>query len=41
MLELTDEFLDFVLKLALGEITVKAEKLDKYELAIFKDGVTL
>ncbi len=41
MSELTDEFLDFVLKLASGEITVKAEALDKHELAIFKDGVTL
>jgi len=39
--ELTDEFLDFVLKLASGEIKIKAEKLDKHELAIFKDGVTL
>ena len=41
MPELTDEFIDFVLKLASGEITAKAEKLDKHELAIFKDGVTL
>ena len=41
MLELTDEFLEFVLKLASGEITAKAENLDKHELAIFKDGVTL
>ncbi|MBR7133565.1 MAG: UxaA family hydrolase [Clostridia bacterium] len=41
MPELTDEFIDFVLKLASGEIKVKAEKLDKHELAIFKDGVTL
>lgn len=41
MLELTDDFLEFVLKLASGEITAKAEKLDKHELAIFKDGVTL
>ncbi|MBR7133524.1 MAG: altronate dehydratase [Clostridia bacterium] len=41
MSELTDEFFDFVLKLASGEITAKAEKLDKHELAIFKDGVTL
>ena len=41
MPELTDEFLDFVLKLASGEIKAKAEKLDKHELAIFKDGVTL
>lgn len=41
MPELTDEFLSFVLKLASGEIKAKAEKLDKHELAIFKDGVTL
>ena len=41
MSELTDEFLDYVLKLASGEIKAKAEALDKHELAIFKDGVTL
>lgn len=41
MSELTIEFLDFVLKLETGEITTKAEALDKHELAIFKDGVTL
>ena len=41
MSELTDEFTDFVLKLASGEISAKAEALDKHELAIFKDGVTL
>ncbi len=41
MPELTDEFLDYVLKLASGEIKAKAEALDKHELAIFKDGVTL
>ena len=41
MSELTNEFIDFVLKLASGEITAKAEALDKHELAIFKDGVTL
>ena len=41
MTELTGEFLDFVIKLASGEITAKAESLDKHELAIFKDGVTL
>lgn len=41
MPELTDAFLDFVLKLASGEISAKAENLDKHELAIFKDGVTL
>ena len=41
MTDLTDEFLDYVLKLASGEIKAKAEHLDKHELAIFKDGVTL
>lgn len=41
MPELENEFLDFILKLASGEITTKSEKLDKHELAIFKDGVTL
>lgn len=41
MHELTNEFLDFVLKLASGKIKAKAENLDKHELAIFKDGVTL
>ena len=41
MPNLTNEFLDFVLKLASGEITAKSEVLDKHELAIFKDGVTL
>ena len=39
--ELTNEFSEFVLKLASGEILAKSEKLDKTELAIFKDGVTL
>lgn len=41
MSDLTDEFMEFVIKLASGEIIAKAEKLDKHELAIFKDGVTL
>ena len=41
MANLTVEFLDYILKLASGEIKAKAEKLDKHELAIFKDGVTL
>lgn len=41
MPELTDKFIQFVLKLASGEIKAKAEALDKHELAIFKDGVTL
>ena len=38
---LADEFLDFVLKIASGEIEAKSEKLDKHELSIFKDGVVL
>ena len=41
MEELTDEFFDYVLALASGEVKAKAEMLDKHELAIFKDGVTL
>ena len=41
MEELTDEFMQFVLSLASGEVKAKAEILDKHELAIFKDGVTL
>ena len=36
-----DELFETVLKIASGEITVKSEALDKHELAIFKDGVTL
>ncbi|MBR5453422.1 MAG: altronate dehydratase [Clostridia bacterium] len=39
--ELTDDFLDYVLALASGEVKAKSELLDKHELAIFKDGVTL
>ena len=41
MSELTDEFLSYILKLASGEARTKSEALDKHELAIFKDGVTL
>lgn len=41
MIDLTNEFIDFVMKLASGEVKAKAETLDKHELAIFKDGVTL
>ena len=41
MEELTDEFFDYVLALASGEVKAKAEMLDKHEIAIFKDGVTL
>ena len=41
MEQLTDEFYEYLLKLASGEVYAKSEKLDKHELAIFKDGVTL
>ena len=41
MEELTEEFYTYLLKLASGEVRAKSEKLDKHELAIFKDGVTL
>lgn len=40
MAALTDEFYDFVLSVASGEKT-KSERMDKRDLAIFKDGVTL
>ena len=39
--ELADEFYEYLLKLASGEVHAKSEMLDKHELAIFKDGVTL
>lgn len=38
---LTDELMDYIIALASGEIRAKSEALDKHELAIFKDGVTL
>jgi len=38
---LTDEFFEFIIKVASGEIKAASEKWDKHELAIFKDGVTL
>lgn len=41
MPELTKEFLDYILNLASGKIRLRSEMLDKHELAIFKDGVTL
>lgn len=41
MEELTNEFYEYLLKLASGEVKAKSEFLDKHELAIFKDGVTL
>ena len=39
--ELKEEFLEYVLALASGEIRAKSERLDRHDLAIFKDGVTL
>lgn len=41
MQKLTEEFYDYLLRLASGEVHAKSEMLDKHELAIFKDGVTL
>lgn len=38
---LADEFEDYIIALASGELRAKSEALDKHELAIFKDGVTL
>ena len=39
--EVSEEFFDFILALASGTCQAKSEALDKHELAIFKDGVTL
>ena len=39
--QLTENFYQYLLQLASGEIQAKSEMLDKHELAIFKDGVTL
>ncbi len=36
-----NELFETVLKIASGELTAKSEELDKHELAVFKDGVTL
>ena len=41
MQELAEDFYEYLLKLASGEVHAKSEMLDKHELAIFKDGVTL
>lgn len=41
MAQLTDELMDYILKLASGEIFTKSENSDKHELAVFKNGVTL
>jgi len=40
MKDLSDDFLDYILKVASGEKTLN-EKNDYREIAIFKDGVTL
>ena len=39
--DLSDDFLDYIIKVASGEVKAKSEALDKNEIAIFKDGVTL
>ena len=39
--ELAEEFFKFLLDVASGRQRAKSESLDKHELAIFKDGVTL
>jgi len=41
MAEVAEDFYAYILKLASGEVAAKSEALDKHELAIFKDGVTL
>ena len=38
MEQLADDFYDYLLRLASGEVQAKSEMLDKHELAIFKDG---
>ena len=38
---LTEEFLRYVLELASGTVLAKSEAMDRHDLAIFKDGVTL
>ncbi len=39
--DLCEEFLTYVLDLASGTVRAKSEALDRHDLAIFKDGVTL
>ena len=41
MKEVTADFLDLLLDIASGRAHAKSEALDKHDLAIFKDGVTL
>ena len=38
---IADRFFQYILDVASGKIHAKSEKLDKHELAIFKNGVTL
>ena len=39
--DVSEEFMQYILDVASGRKQAKSEKLDKHELAIFKDGVTL
>lgn len=41
MQELSDEFFSYILEISSGKQRAKSESLDKRDLAIFKDGVTL
>ena len=41
MEEVSEEFMQYILDVASGRKQAKSESLDKHELAIFKDGVTL
>lgn len=41
MEELTEQFYAYILALASGDVQAKSELLDRHDLAIFKDGVTL
>lgn len=39
--DVSEEFMQYILDVASGRKQAKSESLDKHELAIFKDGVTL
>jgi altronate hydrolase len=39
--DVSEEFMQYILDVASGRKQAKSEQLDKHELAIFKDGVTL
>ena len=41
MEEVSESFMKLILDIASGRRHAKSESLDKHELAIFKDGVTL